>query len=191
MAVYLWLTVKSQKQIMRDYGFYCGAIDSKKDKARKEAILKVNKKYLPKKFHDDIYYKETDIVLRNLRRLKECEVKNFKLEEFKCGCGRRYCSGYPVVLNAQLLINLQTMRDEIGPMTISSGMRCQEYNDSLPGSIETSKHLSGKAVDFYGKRTETIGGRNEVKKIWKSLPKYGYTYSDTPNMNEAVHVDVK
>lgn len=191
MAVYLWLTVKSQKQIMKDYGFYNGTVDSEKDAARDAAILKVNKKYLPVRFHKAIYYKETDIVLRNLRRLQECGVKNFKLEEFKCGCGRKYCSGYPVVLNAQLLINLQTLRDEIGPMTISSGLRCQKYNDSLDGSISNSKHVQGKAVDFYGKRTETIGGRNEVKKIWKSLPKYGYTYSDTPNMNEAVHVDVK
>ena len=49
MAVYLWLTVKSQKQIMKDYGFYTGAVDSKKDDARAKAIRKVNEKYLPKK----------------------------------------------------------------------------------------------------------------------------------------------
>ena len=32
---------------------------------------------------------------------------------------------------------------------------------------------------------------DRVKKEWKRLPKYGYTYSDTPNMGKAVHCDVK
>ena len=191
MAIYLWLKVTSQKQIMKDFGFYDGPVDSKKDDARKKAILKVNKKYLPKRFHDEVYYKETDIVLKNLRRFKESGVTNFKLEEFKCGCGRRYCSGYPAVLSANLLKNLQNLRDEIGPMTISSGLRCQEYNDSLPGSISNSQHLLGLAADFYGPGTDTVGERKRIVREWLKKPYANYAYSDTPNMNEAVHVQCK
>ena len=195
MAVYLWLNVKSQKQIMKDWGFYDGPVDSVKDDARDQAVLKVNTKYLPKKFHKAVYYKETDIVLRNLRRFTDCDIKNFKLEEFKCGCNRRYCSGYPGVLNEQLLINLQELRDIIGkPMSISSGMRCEEFNRRTPGSIPNSKHTKFKAVDFYvPKLTDTLVGRRSVMNEWKRLPKAGYTYCNEngshPNMGEAVHVE--
>lgn len=189
---YVWLLTKSRKQIMKSAGLYNGSVDDKRDDAYWEGVEATNIKYLPKKYHKKTYYKETDIVLRNLRRFQEDEIRSFKLEEFKCGCGRRYCSGYPVVLNSQLLINLQMLRDDINqPMTITSGLRCQEYNDSLRGSIPTSKHTQGKAVDFVAKKTETVTGRAEVKKKWQRLPKYGYTYSDTDNMGTAVHCDVK
>lgn len=186
MAVYLWLKKSSRKQIMKDNGL--------------ANVKAVNVKYLPKKFHTDTYYKETDIVLRNLRRLKECEVRNFKLEEFKCGCGRRYCSGYPGVLHAQLLINLQEMRDTIGkPITIMSaaggGMRCKEFNSRTPGSIPNSRHTKFRAVDLQiPGMTDTLEGRQEVMEIWKDQPKAGYTYCNVngshPNMGNSVHVEV-
>ena len=188
---YLWLTTKSRKQIMKDNGFYQGAVDSFKDEKYLDAVEKVNKKYLPVRYQKRVYYKETDIILRNLRRLKEAGVKNFKLEEFKCGCGRKYCSGYPVVLDKQLLINLESIRKTFGPVQITCGMRCAKYNSSLKGSIPNSKHLKGKAIDLYVGVCETVTGRDRVKKEWKRLPKYGYTYSDTPNMGKAVHCDVK
>ena len=68
---YLWLTTKSRKQIMKDNGFYQGAVDSFKDEKYLDAVEKVNKKYLLVRYQKRVYYKETDIVLRNLRRLKE------------------------------------------------------------------------------------------------------------------------
>lgn len=191
---YVWLLVKTRKQVMKDYGFYIGKVDSKKDTAYRKALKKVNKKYLPSKFHTDLYYKETDIVLRNLRRLKQNDIQYFELTEFKCNCKGRYCSGYPGVLNARLLINLDMMREEIGPITITSGMRCQEYNDSLEGSSTTSYHLpvnGCKAADICAEVTRDKEGRDDVKALWKTYPKAGYTYSDTPNMYTSVHVQVK
>lgn len=189
---YLWLMTSSRKQIMKDNGLYKGTVDNKKDKAYLDGVEATNKKYLPVRFHKRVYYKETDIVLRNLRRLKESGAKNFKLDEFKCGCGRRYCSGYPAVLDKQLLVNLQTMRKKHGPIQITSGMRCQTYNDSLDGSSKISAHLKGKAVDMYiPELSDTPEGRNTIKAEWKRLPKYGYTYSDTPGMKKAVHYNVK
>ena len=181
MAVYLWLKKSSREQIMKDNGL--------------KSIKQVNEKYLPKRFHTDTYYKETDIVLRNLRRLKECDVRNFKLEEFKCGCGRKYCSGYPGVLNAQLLIDLQELRDVINkPISITSGMRCAEFNAKTPGSIPKSKHTQFRAADIYvPNMTEALIGRKSVMAEWKKLPKAGYTYCDMngthPNMGSAVHVE--
>lgn len=191
---YIWLLVKNRKQIMKDFNLYEGNIDSKKDAAYRKGVRKVNEKYLPVKFHTDLYYKETDIVLKNLRRFKQNDIRHFKLEEFKCNCKRKYCSGYPGLLNARLLINLDMMRDEIGPITITSGMRCQEYNDSLEGSSTESRHLPKhgcKAADICAEVTSTEEGRDEVKELWTSLPKAGYTYSDTPNMYTSVHVQTK
>lgn len=188
---YLWLLTTSRKQIMKDAGLYKGVVDSKKDEAYLDGVEATNKKYLPKKFHKRVYFKETDIVLRNLRNFHESGVKNFKLEEFKCGCGRRHCSGYPAVLSKYLLSDLQLMRNNIGAMTISSGLRCQKYNDSLTGSVKNSEHLHGRAVDFYGSGTDDFVKRKDVKRKWLTLPYANYTYSDTPNMGEAVHVQVK
>ena len=188
---YLWLLTTSRKQIMKDAGLYKGSVDSLKDDAYLDGVEAVNKKYLPKKYHNRVYYKETDIVLRNLRAFQEAGVKNFKLEEFKCGCGRKHCSGYPAVLSKHLLGDLQLMRNSIGAMTISSGLRCQKYNDSLTGSVKNSQHLKGLAVDFYGVGTDTVETRKAVKRIWLTLPYANYTYSDTPNMVTAVHVQTK
>ena len=77
------------------------------------------------------------------------------------------------------------------PTSISAVSPCSKYNSSLKGSIPNSKHLKGKAIDLYVGVCETVTGRDRVKKEWKRLPKYGYTYSDTPNMGKAVHCDVK
>lgn len=189
MAITLF--IKTRKQIMKNAGLYKGKVDSKKDNAYWEGICKVNNKYLPRRFNEIKVYPETDIVLRNLRALQNAEVKNFKLEEFKCGCGRRFCSGYPAVLSKNLLVNLQTLRNEIGPMNVTSGLRCTEYNATLPGSSSTSGHLKGLATDFYGKGTDTVEERDEVKEMWMKQPKSSYTYSDTPNMYTSVHVQVK
>ena len=40
------------------------------------------------------------------------------------------------------------IREELGPMVVSSCRRCQEHNDELPGSAKNSRHIIGKAMDF-------------------------------------------
>lgn len=185
------LLVKTRKQIMKDAGLYTGKVDNKKDSAYWEGICAVNLKYLPRRFNEIKVYPETDIVLRNLRSLKAAKVKNFTLDEFKCGCRRKHCCGYPTVLSKNLLMNLQDLRDEIGPMTITSGLRCKEYNASLDGSSTVSGHLKGLATDFCGKGTDTEEERKEIIREWLKKPYANYAYSDTPNMYTSVHVQVK
>ncbi len=193
---YLWLKTTSRKEIMKEYGFYSGKINSTRGNAYLKAVRLVNKEFLPKKFHNDTYYKETDIVLRNLRRLSETGAKEyFSLKEFKCGCGGKYCSGYPVVLNAGFLKRLLILREELDkPVVITSGERCQESNDKTPGSVKNSKHVTGRACDIYvAGVTDTLKGRQKVMKIWKDNGG-GYTYCNVngshPNMGNAVHVEV-
>lgn len=110
--------------------------------------------------------------------------KYFKKSEFKCGCKGKYCDGYGDGISKQLVADMNNIRSHFGkPITVTSGVRCQKYNDSLKGSSKTSKHIKGKACDFW------FSGMNkqEVIKYCKKLSSYGYSYTNEDNMKNAVH----
>ena len=67
---------------------------------------------------------------------------NFSRAEFacKCGCGQD-------TVDAQLLDILQDIRNEFGPVTITSANRCPSHNKAEGGS-EKSQHLRGRAADI-------------------------------------------
>ncbi len=169
----------------------------------KENILKLQKKYFTdKKEHDGKYGKKTDILLRHVRNVKHY-CKNFKPEEFRCGCGGRYCTGYPTYLKAKECKHIQAIRDLYKtPMQITSGLRCRSFNTRLSGSSQNSRHVTGKAVDFYmpGK-TDSLNGRVKIIKVIKQLPNHNWSYCNgycskgysvhAPNMGNAVHTDVR
>ena len=69
-------------------------------------------------------------------------TKNFNLSEFvcHCGCGSDY-------INPELVNKLQLVRDNMGPMSVTSGVRCKPHNTKIGGS-PTSSHISGVAVDL-------------------------------------------
>lgn len=114
-------------------------------------------------------------------------AKNFKLSEFKCP---NLCSGYPVNVNTNLLYVCQDIRNHFGrSFTITSGIRCKAFNNSLSGSSTTSKHMEGKAVDF---RIDGVN-KNDVLAYCKQLKAQGrikYTYTNDTNMGRAVHINV-
>ena len=185
---------------MAEYGFYTGKINSARGGAYHKAVREVNKTFLPKKYHNDTYYKETDIVLRNLRRLSDTGANQyFSLKEFRCSCKGELCSGYPGVLNAGLLKRLLALREAMGlPVVImheaGGGMRCQEKNDATPGSVKNSYHTKWRAVDVQVPGvTHTLAGRQRVMSIWKNLGG-GYCYCNVngshPNMGDSVHLQV-
>lgn len=102
------------------------------------------------------------------------DFKNFTLNELKCGCNGKYCKGFPTGFSYELLQQLQNVRNHFGrAVIITSAVRCQKYNDSLKGSIKNSKHIQGRAVDFYVKGVS-------YKTLWnyvKTLPHNNYTYN--------------
>ena len=117
---------------------------------------------------------------------------HFRKIEFRCGCGGKYCDGYNGKEVDQRLLNiLERIRAYYGkPITITSGIRCQRFNDSLRGSIKTSVHRLGGAADIYIPGvTTTAAGRAQVKKL---AYQYGakYCYYGTANMGNAVHINV-
>lgn len=194
----------TRQKVLTSLGFYNGEINGQWDAKTKAAVKAFQEKYMPKKYWDGgKYTAEVDKWIVSANRIRK-STKNFKLEEFLCNCGGKYCSGLPAKLNEQMLKNLQTIRDTYGkPITVTCGVRCSKYNMLQNGSIANSKHQVGKAVDFYVKGvTDTAAGRKKVMAKVKKLPQYGYTYAYIPNssdsrertatyMGNAVHMDVK
>ena len=163
-------------------------------------IKKFQKKYLRPQDVDGNYGTDTDRLLRHVYNVKTYTT-NFKPEEFKCECGGKYCTGYPSYMKKVELENLQAIRNHFKkPMTITCGLRCRPYNNSLVGSIPNSKHLSGYATDFSAKGvTDTLENRKKSIAWIKKLPNHNYTYGDGINskgvkvaadyMGNALHTD--
>ncbi len=70
-------------------------------------------------------------------------TKNFSRNEFSCSCG---CGQNAIQL--ELVAKLQIARNEFGPITITSGVRCGEHNQRV-GGHKTSSHLNGWAADLH------------------------------------------
>ncbi len=68
--------------------------------------------------------------------------KNFLLFEFQCHCCKQ------VILDFRLLDMLEILRRRVGdkPVIITSGYRCEEYNNKV-GGVPGSYHLLGMAAD--------------------------------------------
>lgn len=74
--------------------------------------------------------------------------KFFTLQEFKCNCGK--CETPEI--DKELLAILDDVREwSGGPVFITSGYRCPEYNKKIGGAAR-SKHLLGCAADIVCKR---------------------------------------
>lgn len=115
-------------------------------------------------------------------------IRYWTREEFACRCGEYhtpYCNGYPVEPDQTLVEFLDDIRAHFGrPAHRSSGIRCQQHNADQPGSATNSKHLYGKAMDFF---IEGISGET-VRAYAAADPRCNYTYVISGNY---VHVDVK
>ena len=188
------LSIKTRQTYLKALGFYDGNIDGIVGKKTRAAYLALQKKYFTRdKDIDGIYGTNTDRLLQNAYNVSVL-CKNFRLEEFKCQCGGKYCTGYPSVLNTDLLKNLQSVRDKYGATVITSGMRCSKHNSVVGGAIG-SRHKSGKAVDIKNATSSTENGRRMIMNFWKTLPNQRYTYCNIggnyPNMGHSVHIDVK
>lgn len=167
-------------------------------------IKKLQKKYLRKCDVDGIYGKNTDILLRNLYRTKVYSP-HFDLTEFKCECGGKYCTGYPKLLNVQMLLDLEALRVHLGcAITITSGLRDKIFNNHLKGSIPNSYHLYGEAVDICCSKTSTLAKRKEIMKwIYKQrgvrftycngwqISSAGSCKRSASNMGTSIHFEVK
>mgnify|MGYP001173851072 FL=1 len=70
------------------------------------------------------------------------ELKNFALDEFKCKC----CS--KVKIDPAIIDLVQSARDELGPLSITSAYRCPSHNASVSSTGDAGPHTTGHALDI-------------------------------------------
>lgn len=75
-------------------------------------------------------------------------IKYFKPDEPNICCPCPRCVGKREYPTEALMKTADRIREELGPMVVSSCRRCQAHNDELPGSAKNSRHIIGKAMDF-------------------------------------------
>ena len=113
-------------------------------------------------------------------------IRYWDSEEFRCQCGGKYCSGFPAIPDRTLLELVDDLRHEGGaPGHRSSGLRCRQHNANQPGSAVNSKHLYGKALDFF---IEGLSGQ-QLLALAQADPRTNYAY--IIGNGPYVHVDVK
>ena len=110
---------------------------------------------------------------------------HFKKEEFNCKCG---CNLN--LTNQKIVSILENIREHFGnnPVIITSGTRCQKHNKDV-GGASGSRHLTGKAVDFYIPGVDV----NQILLYCQELVRKGilrYTYTNNTNMNGCIHIDI-
>ena len=182
------LSVKKRQTYLKELGFYTGRIDGIEGKLTKAAYLALQKKYFKrKKDRDGIYGKNTDILLQSAYNCRD--LKYFKLEEFECGCGGKYCTGYPAVISRSLVLKLdRNLRPKYGAIIIKSAVRCSKWNSRV-GGITNSRHKTGKAVDFQcAESRKGVSYRNQIIAYCKKI--FRYCYGNTTGMGASIHVDV-
>ena len=199
------LSIKERQEELKYLGYYSGKIDDIEGTLTKQAYKKLqNDFFFRKKDKDGIYGKNTDKLLVDVYRVKKY-TKNFDVKKDKlyCRCKGKYCTGYPAYININLLSNLQSERDRWGATTVTSMLRCKEWN-KLQGGVSNSRHLTGKAVDYRNNHTKSLSNRKECINYWFTLndPHYSYCngyyrstsgsgYKKSSSMGTSVHGDVK
>ena len=109
------------------------------------------------------------------------EIKHFTRDEafISCPCGK--CGGFPAEPTEALIRAADAVREHFGaPLIPTSTVRCPEHNAAV-GGVKTSRHLAGRAMDFYVKGH----GSAEVLDFVRTLnPGYAYAID-----GGAVHMD--
>lgn len=188
------MTDKERKEIFKELGL--GNLNKTNIKKFQKTAFSDSKEW------DGICGPKTDIALLHWRNVRKY-TKNFRPEEFKCDCGGRYCTGYPDYMKPHELMHIQAIRDHWKrPIKVTCGLRCKRYNAKLRGSIANSKHLTGRAIDFYMKGvTDTLANRKMAIRWIKKQPNHTYTYGNGINsygykvaaryMGNCMHTDTK
>lgn len=171
------LSVKERQEKLKYLGFYKGAIDGVEGVKTKRAYKDLQDTYFFRaKDKDGKYGTNTEKLLISAFNVKKY-TKNFDLKKDKlyCRCKGKYCSGYPAIIQVDLLKNLQSIRNKYGSTTVTSMLRCKKWNKESGGTTN-SRHLSGKAVDFKNLKSLTLAKRKLQINYWLTLPESRYSY---------------
>ena len=185
------MTEDKRKEIMNAIGY----------EYNEAGIKKLQADYMTRKNDvDGIWGPDTENCALTVYYTKK-HTKNFNAKEFACECGR-YCCGYPDYMKPEELVHIQAIRDHWGkPITVTCGLRCRRYNNSLAGSSTNSGHLYGYAIDFYQPGVTDTSANRKAAIAWiKKQPNHDYTYGNAvcdsnglyrsaSNMGNAMHTE--
>lgn len=81
------------------------------------------------------------------------DIQYFTREEFRCQCKGKYCNGFPVEPQEEMVRTVDEIRRRLGiPISIvtsgGSGVRCPKHNADV-GGVANSEHLYGRAADLH------------------------------------------
>ena len=81
------------------------------------------------------------------------DIQYFTREEFRCQCKGKYCNGFPVEPQEEMVRTVDEIRRRLGiPVSIvdagGSGVRCPKHNAEV-GGVYNSEHLYGRAADLH------------------------------------------
>ena len=84
------------------------------------------------------------------------ESEFFDRDEFRCQCKGKYCNGFPVEPEKELVRVCNEIRRRLGvPVSIvdsgGSGVRCPRHNAAV-GGVGNSNHLYGRAADLHSSK---------------------------------------
>ena len=82
------------------------------------------------------------------------EIEFFDREEFRCQCNGQFCDGFHVEPEETMVRLCDEIRRRAGvPILIrdagGSGLRCPQWNASIPGAAANSYHTKGMAADLH------------------------------------------
>ena len=159
------MTLKQKQALLAYLGYYSGPLDGLWGEKSQRATIDFQRYYMAQEDVDGIFGAETEkrileVVATGEEPKQESvqidtaapgwwkDIRYFTRAEFRCPCGK--CGGFPVEPDEKLVRTVDAIRAKLGkPITINSGVRCQEHNDELPGSAKNSYHLKGMAADLH------------------------------------------
>lgn len=156
------MTTKQRQNLLAYLGYYSGDIDGIYGQQTKAAVERFQEAFGGIAV-DGLAGDETDKALRHAVAYGMPEpvddkmsatadwwkdIRYFTRAEFKCKCGGKYCNGYPVDIDMNMVKIADKIRARIGkPIPINSGLRCKIHNANV-GGVSNSQHLLGNAADL-------------------------------------------
>lgn len=74
------------------------------------------------------------------------KYKYFSPNELKCKCA--HCNSTGDEMDNNFMEMLETLREKVGPLVLSSAYRCPVYNNKVSSTGMNGPHTTGRAVDI-------------------------------------------
>jgi hypothetical protein len=168
------MTNKQRQHLLAYHGYYNGAVDGIWGAMSKEACESFQRHFQGITV-DGYGGEETDMALKHsvaygmpAKDVPDINVGRktgtfwddsefFDREEFRCQCKGKYCNGFPVEPEEELVRACNEIRRRLGvPVSIvdggGSGVRCPRHNAAV-GGVGNSNHLYGKAADLHSEKS--------------------------------------